>query len=185
MRIISGTHKSILIQPPKGLPVRPTTDRAKESLFNILENLYDIESLTVLDLFSGTGNIAYEFASRGSQKVVAVDVNEKCTGFIKLMQHKLQLKQLQVVRKDAFAFIRQCTDTFDLVFADAPYAHKELMTIPRLVAEKKLLRAGGLLIVEHETILDLSVEPGFEQVREYGQSAFSFFKPVGVSSDTP
>ncbi len=178
MRIISGIHKSILIEPPKGLPVRPTTDRAKESLFNIIENQFDIESLKVLDLFSGTGNIAYEFASRGAAHITAVDLSDKCVAFIKSMKQKLKLEQLDVVRKDAFTFLKTTTDTYDFIFADAPYAHKQLMELPRLVAEHKLLNKGGCLVVEHETLLDLNNEPGFTGKRVYGQSAFSFFSSL-------
>lgn len=175
MRIISGEHKSILIQPPKGLPVRPTTDRAKESLFNIIENQFDIESLKVLDLFSGTGNISYEFVSRGAPKVTAVDLSDKCVAFIKSMKQKLKMEQLEVIRKDAFAFLKATTETYDFIFADAPYAHKQMMELPRLVFERKLLNPQGCLVVEHETILDLSNEPGYKDKRVYGQSAFSFF----------
>jgi 16S rRNA (guanine966-N2)-methyltransferase len=176
VRIISGTHKSILINPPKGLPVRPTTDRAKESLFNIIENNFDIESLNVLDIFSGTGNIAYEFASREAAKVVAVDINEKCVQFIKSVKEKLKLEQLYPVKKDAFVYLKNCIEPFDIIFADAPYAHKQIVEIPRLVNGKQLLMEKGWLIVEHESLLDLDTEPGFFDKRVYGQSAFSFFK---------
>lgn len=176
MRIISGIHKSILIQPPKGLPVRPTTDRAKESLFNILENNFDLSSIQVLDLFSGTGNIAYEFASRNASTIIAVDINEKCVSFIKNTKQKLHLEALQVIKKDAFAYLKQCNETFDIIFADAPYANPLIRTLPQLVAEKKLLKPNGWLIVEHETILDLDSEIGFFDKRIYGQSAFSIFK---------
>ncbi|MES2779807.1 MAG: RsmD family RNA methyltransferase [Bacteroidota bacterium] len=176
MRIVSGTHRSILIQPPKGLPVRPTTDRAKESLFNIIENNFDIEDLTVLDIFSGTGNIAYEFASRGAVKITAVDINEKCLLFIKSVKEKLKLTSLQVVKKDAFAYLNNTPEKYDIIFADAPYAHKQIIDIPRIVHAKQLLTETGWLIVEHESLLDLDKEPGFFDKRVYGQSAFSFFK---------
>jgi 16S rRNA (guanine966-N2)-methyltransferase len=176
VRIISGTHKSILINPPKGLPVRPTTDRAKESLFNIIENNFDIEELSVLDIFSGTGNIAYEFASREASKVVAVDLNDKCVMFIKSVKEKLKLEQLQVLKKDAFVYLKGSIEQFDIIFADAPYAHKQIIEIPRLVHEKQLLTEKGWLIVEHEALLDLNTEPGFFDKRIYGQSAFSFFR---------
>lgn len=176
MRIISGLHKSILINAPKGLPVRPTTDRAKESLFNIIDNNFEIETLTVLDIFSGTGNIAYEFASREANKVVAVDINEKCVQFIKSVKDKLKLDQLVPVKKDAFVYLRNCPHPFDIIFADAPYAHKQIIEIPRLVSEKQLLTDKGWLIVEHEALLDLDTEPGFFDKRVYGQSAFSFFR---------
>ena len=176
MRIVSGTHRSILIQPPKGLPVRPTTDRAKESLFNILENNFDIEELVVLDVFSGTGNITYEFASRGAKSVTAVDINEKCVAFIKSVKDKLKLTTVQVIKKDAFSFLNNATQPYDIIFADAPYAHKQISEIPRIVQAKQLLTPTGWLIVEHESLLDLDHEPGFFDKRVYGQSAFSFFK---------
>lgn len=176
MRIVSGIHRSILIQPPKGLPVRPTTDRAKESLFNIIENNFDMEALHVLDIFSGTGNIAYEFASRGAKKITAVDINAKCVLFIKSVKEKLKLETLQIVKKDAFAFLNNAPEKYDIIFADAPYAHKQIIDIPRIVQAKQLLTQTGWLIVEHESLLDLDKEPGFFDKRIYGQSAFSFFK---------
>lgn len=175
MRIISGRLKGILIHPPKGLPVRPTTDRAKESLFNILDNQFDLSQLSVLDLFSGTGNISYEFASRGAEDVTAIDLHFKCVEFIKSMVTKHQMSNVSVQKKDAFAFLKTTPKTYDIIFADAPYAHNDIYTIPRLVAERKLLKDGGRLIVEHENILDLGNEPNFLDKRIYGQSCFSFF----------
>lgn len=178
MRIISGSLKGILIQPPKGLPVRPTTDRAKESLFNILENQLNIEQLNVLDIFSGTGNISYEFASRGAGAITAVDLNFKCVEFIKSMKQKHGLTALEVIKKDAFLFLKSTPLTYDIIFADAPYAHRDINQIPEIIASRKLLNEDGLLIVEHENTLDLSHQPGFVNKRIYGQSCFSFFKPV-------
>jgi 16S rRNA (guanine966-N2)-methyltransferase len=178
VRIISGEHRSILIDPPKGLPVRPTTDRAKESLFNIIENNFEIDELNVLDIFSGTGNIAFEFASRGAEKVTAVDIHEKCVLFIKSVKEKLKLTQLHAMKKDAFAFLKSTPEKYNIIFADAPYAHKQIIEIPRIVKEKDLLTENGWLIVEHESLLDLEQEPGFFDKRVYGQSAFSFFKKV-------
>jgi 16S rRNA (guanine966-N2)-methyltransferase len=178
VRIISGEHRSILIDPPKGLPVRPTTDRAKESLFNIIENNFEIDELNVLDIFSGTGNIAFEFASRGAEKVTAIDNHEKCALFIKSVKEKLKLTQLQVIKKDAFAFLKSTPEKYNIIFADAPYAHKQIIEIPRIVKEKDLLTENGWLIVEHESLLGLEQEPGFFDKRVYGQSAFSFFKRV-------
>ncbi|MEI6595613.1 MAG: RsmD family RNA methyltransferase [Bacteroidota bacterium] len=175
MRIISGTHKSILLHAPTGLPVRPTTDRSKESLFNIIENNFDIEKLTVLDIFSGTGNIAYEFCSRGAIHVDAVDVNEKCIAFIKQTKQKLKFENLFPLKKDAFSYLKNCTQKYDIIFADAPYANKQIIEIPRLTADTNLLNKNGWLIVEHEVHLDLNSEKGFFDKRIYGQSAFSFF----------
>ncbi|MES2559753.1 MAG: RsmD family RNA methyltransferase [Bacteroidota bacterium] len=156
--------------------MRPTTDRAKESLFNIIENNFDLDELNVLDVFSGTGNIAYEFASRGATKVTAVDINEKCISFIKSVKEKLKLAALQVIKKDAFAFLNNAPEKYDIIFADAPYAHKQIIEIPRIVQSKQLLTEKGWLVVEHESLLDLDKEPGFFDKRIYGQSAFSFFK---------
>jgi 16S rRNA (guanine(966)-N(2))-methyltransferase RsmD len=175
VRIISGNLKGILITPPKGLPVRPTTDRAKESLFNIIENNFNIDELTVLDLFSGTGNISYEFASRGAQKITAVDLSFKCVEFIKSMKQKHDLNNLDILKKDAFTFLKSALTKFDIIFTDAPYAHREINQIPKLVAERKLLHDNGWLIVEHENTLDLDNEPNFTHKRIYGQSCFSFF----------
>ncbi len=175
MRIISGHLKGILITPPKGLPVRPTTDRAKESLFNILENNFTFDQLNTLDLFSGTGNIAYEFFSRGVNNVTAVDINHKCVEFIKSMKQQHQMQVLEVVKKDAFSYLKSTPHTYHIIFADAPYAHRDIYQIPRLVSERNLLMPNGWLVVEHENMLDLSQEPQFMQKREYGHSCFSFF----------
>lgn len=176
MRIISGTHKSIIINAPKGLPVRPTTDRAKESLFNILENNFNFDELNCLDLFSGTGNIAYELCSRGALKVTSVDIDYGCVKFIKEMILKHHFSQLSVFKKDVFTFINQCTEKFDIIFADAPYALDKLASISELIFEKKLLNNNAWLIVEHPSNLDLSQQKHFFEKRIYGQSTFSFFK---------
>jgi 16S rRNA (guanine966-N2)-methyltransferase len=175
VRIIGGLHKGILINPPQGLPVRPTTDRAKESLFNILDNNFNFETIRALDLFSGTGNIAYELCSRGCLHVDAVDMNSKCVQFIKDTKNRLSLDMLTAIRKDAFAFLRSCTETYTLIFADAPYAMKEVTTLPAIIEQRKLLDPEGWLIIEHESNLDLTTATGFFEKRVYGQSAFSFF----------
>lgn len=158
--------------------MRPTTDRAKESLFNIIENHFEISELTVLDLFSGTGNMAYEFCSRGAASVTAVDLDFKCVSFIKSMKEKHQLNQLKVIKRDAFAFLRGDENRYQFIFADAPYAHQQLGQIPDLVQSARLLIDDGWLVVEHESNLDLSHKSGFFDKRIYGQSAFSFFKSV-------
>ncbi len=176
MRIISGKLKGILLHPPKGLPVRPTTDRAKESLFNILENHFNLDEVEVLDLFSGTGNIAFEFASRGALHVTAVDLHGKCVAWIKETSTQYQLNQIKTIKSDAFGYLKKNTGRFDIIFSDAPYAMKEIIQIPVLVHQQRLLKPDGWLIVEHESNLDLSHESGFFDKRIYGQSAFSFFK---------
>ncbi len=137
-----------------------------------------MQQLSVLDLFSGTGNISYEFASREALKITAVDLNFKCVEFIKSMKQKHQLNSLEVIKKDAFLFLKSTPLTYDVIFADAPYAHRDINQIPEIVASRNLLNENGLLIVEHETALDLDHQPGFASKRIYGQSCFSFFKPV-------
>ena len=175
MRIISGKYKGRRINAPKNLPVRPTTDMSKEALFNVLNNHFNFSELRILDLFAGTGNISYEFASRGAQKITAVDLSFKCVEFIKSMKQKHTLNNLDVLKKDAFTFLKSALTKFDIIFTDAPYAHREINLIPKLVAERKLLHDNGWLIVEHENTLDLDNEPNFTHKRVYGQSCFSFF----------
>jgi 16S rRNA (guanine(966)-N(2))-methyltransferase RsmD len=176
VRIVSGSLKSTVLRPPAGLPVRPTTDRAKESLFNILENRFDISSLSILDLFSGTGNISYEFCSRGAEKVTAVDLHAGCVQYIKEVKNKYRLEQLTVVKKDAFVYLNQCVEQFDIIFADAPYALHRILEIPSIVEQKQLLNPNGILIMEHDSNLEMQLQIGFFDKRTYGQSAFSFFK---------
>lgn len=178
MRVISGSLKGTVIRPPSGLPVRPTTDRAKESLMNILQVRYDFEGLKVLDLFAGTGNISIEFCSRGAQEVVAVDAHSGCAEFIKSLKQSYKLNMLKVIRKDVFSYLKNLNENFDIIFSDAPYNHPRLAEIPRIVQEHKLLHDSGCLIVEHESHLDLSHELGYFEKRVYGQSTFSFFKQV-------
>ena len=175
MRIIAGTKKGIRIQAPPDLPVRPTTDTAKEALFNILENNFILEQSKVLDLFSGTGNIAYEFASRNCEHITAVDLNSKCCNFIRSMQEKLQFNIIEVVKNDVFSYMKKSNSSFDIVFADPPYALNNIRQIPSLVFEQNLLRPGGWLIVEHASQLNMETPHRFDQ-RIYGQSSFSFYK---------
>lgn len=178
MRIISGIKKGILIKAPAGLPVRPTTDRSKESLFNILVNHFNFEELKVLDLFSGTGNIAYEFASRGAQSVLCVDSDFGCVKFIKQTAVKLDFENIEARKQDVFSFLKNCTESFDIIFADAPYALNKIADISIMITEKKILKNKGWLIVEHAGNIDLSHQHGFFEQRKHGQSAFSFFKEL-------
>jgi 16S rRNA (guanine(966)-N(2))-methyltransferase RsmD len=175
VRIISGVHKGRNVFPPKNLPVRPTTDFAKESLFNIINNNFDYEEISVLDLFSGTGAISYEFASRGARSVTSVDLNYKCYTFIKKTAEDLKLDTLHVIKSDAFQFIQRTTSKYDIVFADAPYELPELVKIPEAVLSKGIVKAGGWLIVEHSIKTSFKDHPLFDNERVYGNVHFSFF----------
>ena len=178
IRIISGIHKGRRLSAPKNLPVRPTTDRAKEALFNILgHEVYWPES-SVLDLFSGTGNLSYECASRGCPRVVAVDAHAGCAKFIEQTARLLEIP-VTVYKRDVNAFLKRCTDSFDLIFADPPYdfSQEQLGEVVALCFEKGLLKEDGILIVEHSTQRDLSELQYFDSARKYGSTVFSFFRP--------
>ena len=154
MRIISGSHKGRKIKPPRNLDVRPTTDRSKEGLFNILQNRYDLFGTRVLDLYAGTGSISYEFASRGSTLVTAVDKNQKCTSFIQETADKLTLK-ISVIPKESLKFLEKSCNTYHFIFADPPYDF-ELEIYKRIVNfSKSNIKKNGLLIIEHSNNIDL------------------------------
>ncbi|MFC5281998.1 RsmD family RNA methyltransferase [Pedobacter alpinus] len=175
MRIVGGRLKGIRFNPPKNLPVRPTTDMAKEALFNILQNQVDINNLKVLDLFSGTGNISLEFASREALAITSVDLNFGCYNYLKNISKEQNLTQIKAIKADVFKFLKQETDKFDLIFADPPYDLNRIPEIATLVFEKELLTENGILIIEHQSMQDLSIHPNFTEKRKYGYSAFSFF----------
>lgn len=176
MRIIGGRLKGLRLNPPNNLPVRPTTDLAKEALFNILNNLLDFEGLKVLDLFSGTGNIAMEFASRAAESVVAVDRAAQCIYYLKDMAVKHKLPEINTFKADVFKFLAAETDQYDLIFADPPYDLDQIPLIPDAVFSRNLLLPDGLLIIEHPSYQNLSNKIGFSEKRQYGNTAFSFFK---------
>ena len=176
MRIIGGFHKGRRIQAPSSLPVRPTTDRAKESLFNILRNYYDFEGLKVLDLFAGIGSISYEFASRDAAEVHSIELNPRCVNFISETVRKLNLKNLYVIRANVFTFLaRGGGKKFDIIFADPPYDLENIEQIPDLVFEHEMLEQEGWLIVEHPAGIDFTSHPNFDQNRKYGKVNFSMF----------
>lgn len=177
MRIISGKHKGKRLIAPKKLPVRPTTDMAKEALFNILNNRYNFQNLKILDLFSGTGNIAYEFASRGVIQVTVIDENHNCVKYIQKTAAELELN-LEVIKSDVFKYLEKAAGKSDIIFADPPYdVEKESLTkIVYLTFEQKLLNENGILIVEHSKQTDLSELAHFSEARKYGSSVFSFFE---------
>jgi 16S rRNA (guanine(966)-N(2))-methyltransferase RsmD len=175
VRIISGKNKGRHIVAPNNLPVRPTTDLAKESLFNILNNIVSLGESDVLDLFAGTGNISYEFASRESKSVTAVDSNRICTQFIYQTATKLNFKNLFVIQSDVKAFIRNSRKTWDIIFADPPYDMEGLDKIPALIFEHHLLNPEGIFILEHNKRIDFSMFSGFSDHRRYGKVNFTFF----------
>lgn len=176
MRIIRGTHRGRKITAPASLPVRPTTDLAKESLFNILDNHIYFDDIRVLDLYAGTGSISYEFASRGSQMVIAVDIHPKCVRFISETAIQLGFNQVKAVRSSSIGYLNHCSEKFDLIFADPPYDLEGIEEVVTIVFEKQLLQDGGWLVIEHSQGKDFSSFPNFSQHRNYGKVNFSFFR---------
>jgi 16S rRNA (guanine(966)-N(2))-methyltransferase RsmD len=176
MRIISGKYKGRAINPPRNLRARPTTDFAKENLFNVLSNLVDFEECDVLDLFAGTGSISYEFASRGVRSVTSVEINAVHWNFIRNTAKQLGIDNLYPVKANVFLYLRSCAKQFDIVFSDAPYDLEGREQVVEAVMGGDLLRPGGLLIFEHSDKTDVSSYPGFWQLRSYGSVRFSFFK---------
>jgi 16S rRNA (guanine966-N2)-methyltransferase len=176
MRIIGGKLRGLRLNPPKNLPVRPTTDLAKEALFNILQNQMEFEGIKVLDLFCGTGNISLEFASREAEKVIAVDRSIHCINYVKDTTRQHRLDQIKTYKADVFKFLEIETEQFDLIFADPPYDLNRIPELPKVIFEKGLLLPGGLLIVEHQSLQNLSNHAAFVEQRKYGHSSFSFFK---------
>ncbi|MFT5847789.1 MAG: 16S rRNA (guanine(966)-N(2))-methyltransferase RsmD [Psychroserpens sp.] len=179
MRIVSGKYKGRRITAPKKLPVRPTTDMAKESLFNILNNQYYLDDISVLDLFSGTGNISYEFASRGTEQITAVDAHFGCIKFINETAESFEMS-ISTIKSDVFKFLERSKQQHTIIFADPPYDFpvEEFSKIPQLVFQNSLLETDGLLIVEHSKHTDLSHLDHFSHSKGYGGNMFSFFKYI-------
>jgi 16S rRNA (guanine(966)-N(2))-methyltransferase RsmD len=175
MRIISGSHRGRVIDPPRNLRARPTTDFAKENLFNVLGNMVDFEGLRVLDLFAGTGSIGYEFCSRGAAEVTAVEINAVHYNFIRQTAATFGFGALHAVKANVFLYLRSVTRPFDLVFSDAPYDLAGAEQVIPLVLEGSVLRPGGLLVFEHSKGLDFSTHPRFLQARNYGSVQFAIF----------
>ena len=178
MRIISGKFKARRITAPKKLPVRPTTDMAKEALFNILNNRYYFDDISVLDLFAGTGNISYEFASRGTINILAIDEHYGCIRFINDTSESFEMP-ISTLKSDVFNFLENCSSQFSVIFADPPYdMDMDLFKkLPELVFKNNLLENEGLLIVGHSKHTDLSELNGFSYSKSYGGNKFSFFEP--------
>jgi 16S rRNA (guanine966-N2)-methyltransferase len=176
MRIISGTYKGRRLTAPKNLPVRPTTDFAKEALFNILRVRYYFDELTVLDLFSGTGNISFEFASRGVPNITSVDAHQGCIQYINKIAEEFSFP-ITTVKSDVAKYLENASGKYDIIFADPPYEFtpETLESFTQQVFKNSLLNPDGLLIIEHPKQSDLSSLQHFVEARKYGNSAFSFF----------
>lgn len=175
MRIIAGSLRGRRLNPPATLPVRPTTDMARESLFNILNNYVDYEECTVMDLFAGTGAVTLEFVSRGVKEVTSVDINNQCTEFIKSTAHQFNVENVHVVRSDVFDLLKRAYKKFDIIFADPPYAIENLAQLPDLVFEHNVLTDDGIFILEHPRDYSFENHPHFWQHRNYGKVNFTFF----------
>ena len=180
MRIITGKYKGRHFDIPRSFKARPTTDFAKENIFNVLTGYIDFEGATALDLFSGTGSISLELASRGCSQVISVELDRDHHRFIQQCLQKLQhteaVPSVLPLRGDVFRFIKSCKQQFDFIFADPPYALKELPTIPDLIFEKNLLKEEGLFVFEHGKDHDFSSHPHFVEHRSYGSVNFSIFR---------
>ena len=176
VRIISGAYKGRKIHPPGSLPVRPTTDFAKEGLFNILNRLVDYEEVRVLDLFAGTGAISLEFVSRGAPVVMAVDIERSCTEFIAATASGFGMEGLRTVRANYLVFLKRSTERFDVIFADPPYDMNGIAALPGMAMDSPVLNPGGLLVLEHSDRYAFDSHPGFLEVRKYGRVHFTFFR---------
>ena len=176
MRIISGTHGGRKISPPATMPhTRPTTDIAKEGLFNVLQNNLEFEHLKTLDLFGGTGCISYELASRGAADLTIVEKDNHMYDFIKKTSKELGLENFKLVKSDVFKFIESCREQFDFIFAGPPYALGNIDDLPLQILEKKLLKPGGWFVLEHTPRNDYKKFEHYKAERNYGTTIFSIF----------
>ena len=177
MRIITGLYKGRHFEIPRSFKARPTTDFAKENIFNVINGYVDLEGMTALDLFSGTGSISLELLSRGCSSVVSVEADRDHARFISQCMKKLGTDANILIRGDVFRFLKSCHQQFDFIFADPPYALEQLPTIPALIFEYNLLKDDGLLVFEHGKQYDFSDNPHFFDHRSYGSVNFSLFRP--------
>lgn len=176
MRIISGEFGGRRINPPPNMPhTRPTTDIAKEGLFNIVQNRMDFEGIKTLDLFGGTGNISYELASRGASDLTIVEKDATMHAFIKKTLEMLKVENAKVLRLDVFTFLSSCNDQFNFIFAGPPYALGTIDELPKIIVSRKLIAPGGFLVLEHTPRNGYEKYDGFSFVRNYGTTLFSFF----------
>lgn len=176
MRIITGLYKGRHFDIPRSFKARPTTDFAKENIFNVMNGYVDFDGADALDLFAGTGSISLEMLSRGCREVVSVEADRDHAAFIRQCMAKIGADNDILIRGDVFRFMKSCRRKFDFVFADPPYALPELPTIPGLVFQHGLLKPGGVLVFEHGRHNDFSAEPHFVEHRSYGSVNFSIFR---------
>ncbi len=176
MRIISGKFKGRRFKTNPKVTARPTTDFAKEGLFNLLNNQIDFEGLKVLDLFAGIGSISFEFISRDAEEVVAIELNQNNLAYIRKVANELKVSNIIPTKVDVFKYVASCHQQFDLIFADPPYDLEDIATIPNLIFEHNILKEGGLFILEHSKNTILDEHPHFSHTRKYGNVHFSFFE---------
>lgn len=181
MRVIGGKYRNRRIDPPSGIDARPTTDFAKEGLFNILHHSVALEGIRVLDLFAGTGNMSLEFLSRGAAEVISVESDRKLHDFVGRLARDLGETRWRMVKGDVFTFLRGHRGEYDIIFADPPFAMEGIERIPTLVMEAGLLGTDGMLILEHTGKLKFDHLPGFQRQRSYGLIQFSFFGPPATT----
>lgn len=176
MRIVGGTFGGRRFSPPAKIPARPTTEVAKEGLFNILNNIIDFEGLKTLDLFGGTGSISYELASRGATDLTLIERDPTTIDFIRKTAKELGIEEiLHIIRGDVFKFMKQCTEQYNFIFAGPPYALQNIDEIPQLVFERQLLLPGGIFVHEHTPRNDYQKHPRFHRMKNYGTTVFTFF----------
>lgn len=176
MRIISGKYKIRTLPLPKSFDARPTTDFAKENLFNVLQNNYDLDEKLALDLFAGTGSISYELASHGCSQVFSIEKNPKHIHYIHSIIDKVRIQEITVIRADALKYIEKCKLSFDIIFADPPFQMAGIEKIPDLVFQHKLLNPEGFFILEHSKDYNFAFHPHFKTKKVYGSVNFSFFE---------
>jgi 16S rRNA (guanine(966)-N(2))-methyltransferase RsmD len=176
MRIVGGKYRGRTFVPGKQFKARPTTDMAKENLFNVLQNLTDFENIRALDLFAGTGSISYELASRGCTDITAVEIFPAHVNFIREVIEKLGEKNIRLVKSNVFVFAARIKEQFDLIFADPPYDHPKFAEVADLIFSNNLLKSGGIFVLEHSGDYDFSKHANFRELRHYGSVNFSIFE---------
>jgi len=177
MRIVGGKYKGRRIEPPKDITARPTTDFAKEALFNILQHSIALEGIRVLDLFAGAGGISLEFLSRGAEEAISVEHDAGLYGHLQRVRRELDIQNWHVVKADVFTYLNTDRSRYDLIFADPPFHLEGTEQLPALVRERGLLSPDGLMIIEHPKNTDLSGDAWFDRCRKYSNIHFSFFTP--------